>query len=84
MTNRNLLIKFNRFSINEVLAEWEKADKSKEVIVLESATSDWSIEVDGIQNISHQAFETFFLNWSNLIMRCSFFVKKLMKKVITE
>lgn len=59
MIKQHLLFKFNRFSANEVLAAWENADKSKEVILLESANSDWSIEVDGIQNISHPMFERF-------------------------
>ncbi|WP_433939893.1 hypothetical protein [Paenibacillus lautus] len=59
MIKQQLLFKFNRFSANEVLTAWENADKSKDVILLESAHSDWSIEVDGIQNISHQMFEHF-------------------------
>lgn len=59
MIKQHLFFKFNRFSANEVLAAWENADKSKEVILLESANSDWSIEVDGIQNISHPMFERF-------------------------
>ncbi|GIP53743.1 hypothetical protein [Paenibacillus vini] len=80
MTNRNLLIKFNRFSINEVLAEWEKADKSKEVIVLESATSDWSIEVDGIQSISHQIFETFLSKLDDFDNEVQLFCKETYEK----
>ncbi|VTR47249.1 Uncharacterised protein [Actinobacillus pleuropneumoniae] len=59
MIKQHLLFKFNRFSANEVLTAWENADKSKDVILLESANSDWSIEVDGIQNISHPMFERF-------------------------
>ncbi|MGG3281125.1 hypothetical protein [Paenibacillus solani] len=59
MIKQHLLFKFNRFSANEVLTAWENANKSKDVILLESAKSDWSIEVDGIQNISHQIFEHF-------------------------
>lgn len=59
MIKQHLLFKFNRFSTNEVLTAWENADKSKDVILLESANSDWSIEVDGIQNISDQMFEHF-------------------------
>ncbi|MDQ0088978.1 hypothetical protein J2T12_002388 [Paenibacillus anaericanus] len=59
MIKRNLLFNFNRFLTNEVLTEWEKADKSKDVIVLESVNSDWSVEVDGIQSISQQVFENF-------------------------
>ncbi len=34
-------------------------DKSKDVVVLERANSDWSIELDGIQSISHEVFEIF-------------------------
>jgi len=59
MIKQHLLFKFNRFSTNKVLTAWENADKSKDVILLESANSDWSIEVDGIQNISDQMFEHF-------------------------
>ncbi|MBD7971026.1 hypothetical protein [Paenibacillus gallinarum] len=59
MIKRNLLFNFNRFSENEVLIEWEKAVKSEDVIVLESINSDWSIEIDGIQSISQQEFESF-------------------------
>ncbi|OME92300.1 MULTISPECIES: hypothetical protein [Paenibacillus] len=59
MIKQHLLFKFNRFSTNEVLTAWENADKSKDVILLESANSEWSIEVDGIQNISDQMFEHF-------------------------
>lgn len=61
MIKRNLLFNFNRFSENEVLIEWEKANKSKDIIVLESNNldSDWSIEIDGIQSTSQQVFESF-------------------------
>jgi len=59
MIKQQLLFTFNRISVNEVLTAWENADKSKEVILLESANSDWSIEVDGIQNITHPMFEHF-------------------------
>ncbi|MGG3281090.1 hypothetical protein [Paenibacillus solani] len=59
MTKQHLLFKFNRFSANEVLTAWENADKSKDEIVLESADLDWSIEVDGIPNISQEMFEHF-------------------------
>lgn len=59
MIKQHLLFEFNRFSTNEVLTAWENADKSKDVILLEADNSDWSIEVDGIQNISHQTFEHF-------------------------
>ncbi len=59
MIKRNLSFVLHRFSVNEVLTAWEKADKSKDIIVLESDHSDWSIEVDGVQSISHQVFETF-------------------------
>lgn len=59
MTKHPLLFELNRFSANEVLTAWENADKSKDVIVLESANSDWSIEVDGIQNISQEMLEHF-------------------------
>ncbi len=59
MTQRNLWFNFNRFSVNEILAEWKKVDKSKDVVVLKSVKSDWSIEVDGIQSISHLSFENF-------------------------
>lgn len=59
MTKQPLLFKLNRFSANEVLTAWENADKSKDVIVLESANSDWSIEVDGLQNISQEMLEHF-------------------------
>lgn len=56
---RNLVFNFNRFSVNEILTEWVKADKSKDLIVLESVHSDWSIEVDGIRNLSEHVFENF-------------------------
>ncbi|KOR89324.1 hypothetical protein [Paenibacillus solani] len=59
MIKQHLQFKINRFSTNEVLTAWEDADKSKDVILLEFANSDWSIEVNDIQNISHQMFEHF-------------------------
>lgn len=47
------------FTVNEVLEQWEKTDRTKDLIVLESVHSDWSIEVDGFQSISPQVFTNF-------------------------
>lgn len=44
MIKQQLLFKFNRFSANEVLTAWENADKSKDVILLESANLGWSFD----------------------------------------
>lgn len=80
MIQRNLMFHFNRFTVNEVLTEWEKADKSKEVIVLESANSDWSLEVDGIQSISHQIFETFLSKLDEFDNEVQLFCKEVYEK----
>lgn len=81
MTNRNLLFNFNRFSVNDVKAEWEKADKSKDVVVLESDKSDWSVEVDGIQSISHQVFETFLFKLDEFDNEVQLFCKEAYEKI---
>lgn len=84
MLNRNLVFNLHRFSVNEVLTEWEKADKSKDLVVLESLISDWSIEVDGIQSISRQAFESFLSIMDAFDNEVHFIVKKSTKKAVPE
>lgn len=80
MTQQKLLFHFNRFSANEVMAKWEKADKSKDVVVLESETSDWSVQVDGFHSISHQVFETFLSKMDEFDNEVQFFCKEAYEK----
>jgi hypothetical protein len=61
MDNSKENIKMNRYSKNIILEAWEKADKVQKTVTLDSSKLDFSIEIDGYENVSHDVIVSFLL-----------------------
>lgn len=58
-TEQKPTFEFDRYPADKLLKAWEEADKTNEDITLEDNELKFSIELDGVQNISIPLFEKF-------------------------
>lgn len=61
MDNSKDKIKINRYSENIILEAWEKANKAQKTVNIDSSELDFSIEIDGHENVSNDVIESFLL-----------------------
>jgi len=62
MENSKYRIKMNRYPENIILEAWEKADKTQKIVLIDSCELDFSIEIDGYENMSNYVVVSFLLH----------------------
>lgn len=62
MVNSKYEIKMNRYPENIILGAWEKADKTKNTILIDSCELDFSIEIERYENTTNDVVVSFLLH----------------------
>ncbi|SHJ93524.1 hypothetical protein SAMN02745163_02868 [Clostridium cavendishii DSM 21758] len=62
MENSKYKIKMNRYPEDIILEIWEAADKTQETVLIDCNELDFSIEIDGHENVSNDVVASFLLH----------------------
>ncbi|QAA32272.1 hypothetical protein [Clostridium manihotivorum] len=61
MDNSKYEIKMNRYPEDIIVEAWQKADKTQETVEINSSELDFSVEIDGHENISNDMVVSFLM-----------------------